>query len=220
LLVLVAIAGCTRARPITVVCLGDSVTVGEREGVSRSEAFCARLPRDLKSAGLDVATVNAGVGGNTTADALRRFDRDVLARKPNVVLIMFGINDSWIETGHDAPTLTVQEYQANLRTMLVRLRQSRIAAVLVTPNPVAAPKFPASCNERLATYVEAMRKIAHEQHLPLVDVFAKFEGAVAAGATYETLLVDSMHPNGNGHALIARLILETLIPLLKSNSSR
>ena len=39
--------------------------------------------------------VNAGVSGNTSRDLLARWEQDVLAKKPDVVFCMIGINDVW-----------------------------------------------------------------------------------------------------------------------------
>ena len=42
----------------------------------------------------DTTVINAGVGGNTTRNLLKRVKKDVLAKKPDVVVMMVGTNDA------------------------------------------------------------------------------------------------------------------------------
>ena len=41
----------------------------------------------------DVTMINAGISGHTTVNALARIDRDVISHQPDVVTVMFGLND-------------------------------------------------------------------------------------------------------------------------------
>ena len=89
-----------------VVALGDSITRGERTGVKADETFAAVLGERFK---LNVA--NAGLGGERTDGALARLQKDVLAKKPIVVLIMYGTNDSYVDKGATESRLTVEKYR-------------------------------------------------------------------------------------------------------------
>lgn len=70
----------------TIVFLGDSLTAGAR---LRDEETYPALLADR----LSFEVVNAGRNGDTSADALARFDRDVAARSPTVVVVLIGGND-------------------------------------------------------------------------------------------------------------------------------
>jgi len=76
-----------------IVCFGDSITFGE--DLAYEQSYPAALANLLKEqhAGLDVALINAGIGGHTSVQALARLQRDVLWYKPHVVIISFGLND-------------------------------------------------------------------------------------------------------------------------------
>src|SRR5262245_44930813 len=82
---------------ITIVTVGDSITRGERAGVRADETFAALLEAGLKEEGVRAEVVNAGIGGERTDGALARLDKDVLARKPRLVTIMYGTNDSFVD---------------------------------------------------------------------------------------------------------------------------
>ena len=59
---------------LRIVAFGDSTTA-VRSTVER--VYAQRLESKLGASGLSVEVVNAGVGGNTTAAARRRFAQDV-----------------------------------------------------------------------------------------------------------------------------------------------
>jgi acyl-CoA thioesterase-1 len=195
---------------VKIVCLGDSVTKAVRKGVKPDETFCVLLEKGLREAGVPATVINAGVGGHTTADGLNRFEKDVLARKPTHVVIMFGLNDSWIDNGKTASRLTVAEYTKNLRQMLAELKRRQIAVLLMTPNPAIAPTYPPHRNGTLKPYVEAVRRVAHDEHVPLVDVYARFGELALEGTDLNTLFTDAMHPNPKGQAVLATMLLSTI----------
>jgi lysophospholipase L1-like esterase len=202
-------------QPVTIVCLGDSVTKGVRTGVKTEDTFCALLEKQLKGGGIPAKVLNAGVGGHTTADALQRFDRDVLSHKPSHVVIMFGLNDSWIDKGKTTSRLTAKEYEDNLRKMVVTLKKKQIIPLLMTPNPVIAPTYLAERNVRLKKYVNAMRGVARAEEVRLVDAYALFGEQGLEGVALNSLFTDAMHPNPKGHKAIAGLLLNEFKDLLK-----
>jgi acyl-CoA thioesterase-1 len=77
-------------RHITIAVLGDSLVAGYE--IEKSQAFPAVLEAKLKENKYDVTVYNDGVSGNTTAQGLARVD-DVIAHKPDLVILELGIND-------------------------------------------------------------------------------------------------------------------------------
>ena len=151
--------------------------------------------------------------------------RDVLAHKPRVVVIQFGINDAAVDVWKEPPAtesrVPLTEYEQNLRWMIATLREQQAKPVLMTTNPTRwtsklrdlygkppyRPEEPDGFDAPvLARYNEAVRKLAAELAVPLVDVHDAFTAKNA-----DKLLLDGMHPNDAGHQLIAEL----LIPVLK-----
>ncbi|MCP5053177.1 MAG: arylesterase, partial [bacterium] len=70
----------------TIICFGDSLTYGT--GADRGKDYPSQLSEMISK-----PVINAGVPGDTTARALKRLQRDVLARSPDMVLITLGGND-------------------------------------------------------------------------------------------------------------------------------
>lgn len=202
---LCAFEAATAAEPVRIVCLGDSVTKAVRPGVEPHETFCALLQQQLSRPDNPVEVLNAGIGGNTTEDGLKRFQADVLDRKPDLVVLMFGLNDSWIDAGKTASRLTVHEYRANLDTMLELLLGHQVKVILMTPNPALAPTYGPERNATLRPYVNVVRDLAAHHELPLVDVYQHF-AELAQEREINSLFTDDMHPNPAGQKQIAELL--------------
>src|SRR5258705_12004317 len=73
-----------------IVVLGDSLASGL--GIGKDKAFPAVLQEKLDEAGLDYEMVNASVSGDTSAGALRRYER-ALEGNVRVLLVELGAND-------------------------------------------------------------------------------------------------------------------------------
>lgn len=128
-----------------IVFAGDSVTdmgstnpVGEGlfEGLGKS--YVRVIENMLVSwyPELNIRVTNSGISGNTSRDLLNRFERDVLALKPNWVSICIGINDVWRQFDCPAiPECAVQpaEYRENLEKMLTALQGTVKGIFLLTP---------------------------------------------------------------------------------------
>jgi len=171
--------------------------------------------------------INAGVPGNTTRNALGRLNRDVIFRQPDIVTIFFGINDSAVDVwkGATEPRVPLTEYGANLGEMIAAIRLAGAIPILLTPNPVAwtpellklygrapyRPDDPDGWNVELKQYATAVRQIAVDKHVLLVDVDQIFRDyAAEPGHHLDDLLLDGMHPNDAGHRLIAEGILKDI----------
>ena len=84
--------------------------------------------------------INAGVRGNNTEDAARRFQKDVLDNKPDLVVLQFGINDSavdvWKQPPADKPRVDLKNFRNHLQYFISTLKSRGVKVVLMTPNPL------------------------------------------------------------------------------------
>jgi acyl-CoA thioesterase-1 len=109
------------ARPIHIVAFGDSATSGWL--VPHKDAYPAQLQALLRKRGYDVTVDNAGVAGDTTAGALRRFDA-AIAPRTDIAIVEFGTNDLRLRV----PAKTMR---ANLNKIVRSLRKRGIAVLIV-----------------------------------------------------------------------------------------
>jgi len=211
-------------KPGGAIMFGDSTTA-ERPGMVE-KVYAERVQEALQSIGSSLSVHNAGVSGNTTRNARARLARDVLAHKPRVVVIQFGINDAAVDVWKTPPAtasrVPLPEYVENLRWMITTLREHQAQPILMTTNPTRwtpklrelygkPPYLPAEADgfDRpvLSRYNEAVRKLAVELSVPLVEVHDAF-----AARNPDKLLLDGMHPNDSGH----RLTAELLVPVIRA----
>lgn len=207
--------------PQTIVAFGDSTTAAR----GSLEVYANLLPTSLGTVASPICVVNAGVGGNTTQDARKRFQKDVLDQKPGLVVIQFGINDSavdvWRTPQASHPRVDLATYRKNLDYFCQTLKARDCRVVLMTPNPMQwtdklkelygkSPYDPNDVdgfNVLLKKYAEAVREVARKEKVILVDVYQEFESyAKQKKQSIENLLLDGMHPNERGHQLIAARI--------------
>ena len=202
-----------------IVVLGDSITRGARPGVPPTDIYAARLEAALRARGRAVRVHNVGIGSERTDLALARLERDVVAQRPDWVTVMYGTNDSWVDTGQTESRLGAETYATNLREIARRLQAAGIGVVLMT-----APKFGEQArrnglgedpNGRLALHMDRCRAVARELRLPLVDHFAGWDERQRGGAALQAWTTDGVHPNADGHADLAHRMAAVLDPLLR-----
>ena len=187
--------------PVTVVCFGDSVTGAYyHTGGRRAYTNMVEIGLDMAWPDSDITAINAGISGHTTVNALARIDKDVLAHKPDLVTVMFGLNDM--------TRVPLEEYRANLKTIVDKCRAIGAEVMLCTPNSVTDTSGRPTAT--LLTYVAVVREVAAETKAPLADCYEAFE-AVRAESSFEwaMLMSDEIHPNMGGHKQIAKTIVAT-----------
>jgi lysophospholipase L1-like esterase len=183
-------------QPIKIVCFGDSVTgtyyhSGGRRGWC--ELLEIALHRIYPASHPDM--INAGVSGNTSADGLKRLDRDVLNSHPQLVVVMFGLND----VARDTPAHLFE----NLTEIVRRIRDAGSEVMLMTPNSVYDddPRRPVW---KVRQYVEIVRQAAERCSVPLVDCFRSYEGIRSVSHyAWVHLMSDPIHPNLEGQKIFA-----------------
>jgi lysophospholipase L1-like esterase len=218
--------------PGGIIMFGDSTTA-RRPAVSK--VYSERVNEALQSIGSSLPVTNAGEGGNTTRDALKRFERDVLRHQPRVIVMQFGINDSAVDVWKKPPAtgarVPLAEFVDNLRTMIEAARKRKAKPILMTPNPLrwtarlkemyGKPPYNAEAEDgfesaTLAPYIQALRRLAEETQVPLVDAHAGYLAQAARTQTaVDALLLDGMHPNDAGHELVAELLAPVIRQALR-----
>ncbi|MBW3543350.1 MAG: hypothetical protein KY476_24110 [Planctomycetes bacterium] len=210
--------------PVTIVALGDSITKGVRPGVKPEETFAAIVERELRTRGIAASVVNTGVGGERTEGALKRLEKDVIGRRPRIVTVMYGTNDSYVDRGKRNSRLTVEAYRQNLRAIVEELLRQGIEPVLMTEPRWARDAAPNGAGEhpnlRLERYMEACRDVARECRLPLVDHFTDWTAAENDGQNLRDWTTDGCHPNPRGHEEIAATLLPVVLEVLKRSCKR
>ncbi len=213
------------AQTKTIVAFGDSITAKRKDVVVYAEL----IKHEFEKKNIPINIVNSGIPGNTTEHAKVRFEKDVLAHKPDLTVIQFGTNDSaydvWKTPPATKPRVDIKVYEKNLRDFIKALKKQKSKVILVVPPPLVwtekmiemygkppfDPKERDGFNVSLRKYNEVLRKIAKSEKIPLVDMFeAYLEYDKMEGQSMERLLPDGIHPNSEGQEIEARLLIEVI----------
>ncbi|MFP6677954.1 MAG: SGNH/GDSL hydrolase family protein [Pirellulaceae bacterium] len=198
---------------VTIVTLGDSITKGVRSGVTAEQVFGSLVESQLRESGRSVRVINVGIGGERTDQALRRLDR-ILDLKPDIVTVMYGTNDSYVDKGKIQSRITLDAYRSNLKKLVSELLRRGIQPVLMTEprwaDDAGTNGLGENPNVRLDPYVVACRETAHEWRVPLVDNFAKWTESRDKEVNLRDWTTDGCHPNPTGHREIAAAMLPVI----------
>ena len=148
----------------------------------------------------------------------------VLAFKPDYILIQFGHNDSHAK-GRPEATDAQTDYSNYLREYVESARARGATPILVTPMHRGTwEKDERHLTQELLPYAEAMRRVAKEKKVALIDLYALSEkafekmGAEELKTLFASPATDRTHFNEKGARLLAELVAgETSrrIPALK-----
>jgi acyl-CoA thioesterase-1 len=195
---LCAMAGCTPAQSggkvlaKRIVFLGDSITDGFTYPMLVRQALAeARKPPAI--------FINAGIGGDTAAGMRKRLDRDVLVHNASLVALSVGVNDVL----RNVPPAS---YEADVRAIMERMEREQVA-VLVMTTSILGPKQ-AEADRRLEGYNAVLRRLAEEFRHTVADVNGLMQAARKKGD--KLLEADDVHPNFQGHRVMARAVLDAL----------
>ena len=185
--------------PITIVAVGSSSTAGVGAS-SPAASYPARLEALLRerTPGIDMFNVlNRGVGGEEIGNMLARFERDVTAERPDLVLWQVGTNSVLHE--HE-----IGGNGAMLASGLALLKATGADVVLI--NPQYAPKVLA--HPAVATMVELISTTAKASNVEMFDRFAVMKyWRETRELPFEAFLnPDLLHMNDWGYDCLAQLL--------------
>lgn len=148
---------------------------------------------------------NSGIRGNTTTQMMARIDKDVLAYKPSLVIMMGGTND--LRIGGRATSIV-----RRLDLMVDQIRASGATVVLCTVPP-------RSKYEKQALALNAsIRAYAADTKLPLLDLYSSVGNR--RGGYRKGLSIDGVHPTRHGEDLMTAEALRQLPALLSTGTTR
>ncbi|MBL8850598.1 MAG: SGNH/GDSL hydrolase family protein [Planctomycetaceae bacterium] len=188
--------------PVRICCFGDSVT-GLYYHTGGNRAYTDMLGLALNRAFPDakIETINAGVSGHTTVDGLGRMERDVLQHNPALVTVMFGLNDM--------ARVPLDQYRANLETIIDRCHAIGADVLLCTPNDVITTT--GRPVEKLVQYCDAVREVGRARHVAVCDCYNDMEALRGVDAlAWRLLMSDEIHPNMDGHQRIAEALTRSI----------
>ena len=172
------------------VFVGDSLTDGS--------AWCDWVWETLKAKGHPKLMMhNAGVAGDTAAKVKARCAADVVALKPDLVVLNIGTNDILRKT-------PLADYRRDVDDAVRAIRAGGARVLLSTPPALRDPKL----QEQQGPMADALRAIAQEQGCAFLDLHAPFVASAAGGK--EPWGPGGVHHSMDGWRTMAREVLNAL----------
>jgi isoamyl acetate esterase len=196
-----------------IVFLGDSITAGGAGPRGYVTLIKNALLEKQKDLGIQI--VGAGVSGNKVPDLQRRLDRDVLARKPSLVVIYIGINDVWHGENDPAKGTSREKFEAGLKDVIGKIQAAGARVLLCTPSVIGEKKDRGNkLDAKLDEYSALSRKVAGEMKVPLCDLRKSFQDYLEAHNPQNQesgiLTTDRVHLNDAGNRFVAEAMLRCL----------
>jgi hypothetical protein len=157
-----------RGRP-KVVAIGSSTTAGEGNIKAYPERLLSLLQVQYPNA--VITMVNQGIGGQEAPAELQRFDTDVIAEKPDLVIWQVGTNAVWQSLDTKPPPPSFAETTAAIRDGLVMLREETQADVILMDLQYVPAVLTLANEDKAIAMVKAIGKLAREAG---VNVFRRF----------------------------------------------
>lgn len=192
-----------RDHALRIVALGSSSTQGTGASSPRM-CYPARLEAELnRRYGNDTRfeVVNLGVGGELAENMLARIDRDVISRKPDLVIWQTGVND--VIQG-----VPLEEFRTNLVQGIDAVLAAGADLILLDsqyyPRSMLVPGF--------REYLVTMRQVAREKGVPIVSRYAIMKHLVdsAQYTTAQLLAPDQFHLNDLSYGCLGSILADAI----------
>lgn len=189
-------------RTINLVFHGHSVPAGffRTPDVNTLGAYPALVLEKVKTQ-YPYAVVNVittAIGGENSVSGAKRFNKDVLGYRPDVLFIDYALNDRRV--GLD------KSYKA-WDKMIRKAKRDNIKVILLTPSPDQKVQF-SDPNNELRQHRDQVIGLAKKHQVGLVDSYLAFEFSFLDKDELIKYMSQGNHPNEKGHELIAIEIMK------------
>ncbi len=180
----------------TILCFGNSITAGY--GLDPDLAYPNVLEQILNEDGYDYKVMNAGLSGETSAGGLTRIDW-VLQNKIDVFILELGANDG-------LRGLPLIQTKSNLQSIIQKVKKKYPEAQIV----IAGMMVPPNMGKDYATeFSYVFNELATENDAILIPFLLD-----GVGGKPELNLPDGIHPNIEGHKIVAKNVYNALKEML------
>jgi acyl-CoA thioesterase I len=189
--------------PLRIVAVGSSSTVGLwvlRSAATYPEVMRQELLRLRSNATIRV--INSGRVGDTVQDNIARFERDVLAYKPDLVIWQLGTNDvAWGGRPDDTLRNRVVE---GVRTLKAGSGDVILMDLQYAPLVLASAYY--------STMEAIIADVAKQERVGLFSRFALMRNSIDAGLSPGALVSwDGLHNTADGYDCIGRALARAIL---------
>ena len=225
-------SGLIENGPITIVAFGDSVThgaVGPGE-FDYETVYWNRLRKKINDVRnyVPVNVINAGIGGITAKESLKRMEGQVFAHNPDLVIVCFGLNDV---------NGSLDEYISSMKSIFERCNSQKCDTIFMTPNMLntyvaddtdenlkgyAAKTAEMQNSGRMDKYIYSAVQVGDDLGIKVCDCYGEWKKLAETEDTTMLLVNRINHPTKEMHELFAdglfNVIFKDKLEIIKSVS--
>lgn len=195
-------------KPVTIAYMGDSLTLGAEAGLwwqDNTQHWRGRFQNTLKARYPDakITEVAAWQGGKGTEFGVQQLEKTVLPAKPDLLIIMMGINDADGPSNGSGPKVSPDQYGKHMENIIKAAKDANIEVILMT-SMQPFPMKPGGHAERWEEYVSIQKELADEYDIGLADTYQEWMNLEYRGMPpYSQLHNSNNHPGSFGHGVMA-----------------
>lgn len=193
--------GRSQSNDANILFFGDSITAGH--GVGKQEAYPAIIQNRIDSLGWNFNVINSGLSGETSAGGLRRVEW-VLRQEVDIFVLELGGNDG-------LRGIDLTSTKSNLQQIIDKVREKYPDAKIIVAGMQVPPNLGQRYTEEFKTMYPELAEKNGATLLPFI-----LEGVAL---NEELMQNDDIHPNGQGHKIVAENVWEVLKPILQDMRS-
>ncbi len=204
----------------TILFQGDSITDAQRnkdmlnanKGEALGAGFVSQIANYLHQSKSSLELYNRGVSGDKACELNKRWQKDCIELKPDIVSILIGVNDYWHKRGKN-PDASLEAYSKNYANILRKTMVALPNVQLIICEPFVLPNTAVVNDSWLAPfsqYRQIAQQLAQENNALWIPFQEVFDVAVQhAPAKY--WLPDGVHPSQAGNDLLAETWLNAVL---------
>jgi acyl-CoA thioesterase-1 len=196
LFIVVALCFVGSSDPKVILFFGDSLTAGY--GLSPDQAFPALIEKKCTENAIPCKAINAGLSGETSAGGLSRIDW-VLRQPIDVFVLELGANDG-------LRGLPLEQTRKNLQSIIDKVKARYPAVKIVIAGMMVPPNMGPDYS---AAFSKIFPDLAKKNHATLIPFLLE-----DVAGHQDLNQDDGIHPNPEGHRIVAENVYRVLSPLL------
>ncbi len=145
-----------------------------------------------------VNVMRTAIGGENSEQGAKRFKKEVLIYKPDVLFIDYALNDR---------KMGLAKAKTAWEKMIKMSLNNNINLVLMTPTPDLNEDIK-DANTLLAQHSNQIIALGKKYHIPVIDSYNTFRKMAIGGIDLNPFMAQKNHVNDKGHLIVAKLIMD------------
>ncbi len=197
-----------------IIFIGDSITDPKfnfrmMKDIKGKNIYALQLKKIFKKHSRDIKVEIKGIASNRTYHVYDRLTKDCISLKPDVIIMLIGVNDAWENYVPEKYPPLVRPMEPHIREIYRRFRaelpDAQILYIMPFMIDAVEEKFP--FHKKLDEFREILKNVALENSAKVIDMQQVFYDAQKK-IPPKDLAIDGIHPTNLGHKVMADAILE------------